>query len=52
VRSHAPPVMIRVVSTVDVAGASATELTRIKNWDQVTGVYLDALSENHGLISQ
>jgi probable HAF family extracellular repeat protein len=39
-------------STVDVAGASATQLTRIKNWDQVTGLYTDALSENHGLISR
>ena len=39
-------------STVDVAGASATELTRIKNWGQVTGVYVDALTAEHGLISQ
>jgi hypothetical protein len=37
---------------VDVAGASAAELTRIKNWGQVTGVYIDALSEAHGLTGQ
>jgi hypothetical protein len=37
---------------VDVAGASATQLTRIKNSGQVTGLYIDALSENHGLISR
>jgi len=39
-------------STVDVAGASATELTRIKNWGQVTGIYTDALGEEHGLTGQ
>ena len=39
-------------STVDVAGASATQLTRIKNWAQVTGVYVDALTAEHGLTGQ
>ena len=39
-------------STVDVAGASATQLTRIKNWEQVTGVYVDALNALHGLTGQ
>ena len=39
-------------STVDVAGASATQLTRVKNWGQVTGIYTDALSGIHGLTGQ
>jgi hypothetical protein len=37
---------------VDVAGASATQLTRIKNSEQVTGVYVDALTALHGLTGQ
>jgi hypothetical protein len=37
---------------VDVAGASATQLTRVKNWGQVTGIYTDALSGIHGLTGQ
>ena len=39
-------------STVDVAGARGTQLTRIKNGGTVTGVYTDALNEQHGLIGQ
>jgi hypothetical protein len=35
-----------------VKRASATQLTRIKNWAQVTGVYIDALTAEHGLVSQ
>ena len=36
-------------STVDVTGATYTLLTRINNRGQVAGVFLDALSEEHGL---
>ena len=39
-------------STVDVAGAGSTLLTRIKNEGAVTGVYYDALNEGHGLTGQ
>ena len=39
-------------STVDVAGARGTQLTRIKNGGAVTGVYTDALNEQHGLIGK
>ena len=39
-------------STVDVAGAHGTQLIRIKNGGQVTGIYTDALSEVHGLTGQ
>ena len=39
-------------STVDVAGARGTQLTRIKNGGAVTGVCTDALNEQHGLIGQ
>ena len=39
-------------STVDVAGARGTQLTRIKNGGAVTGVCTDALNEQHGLIVQ
>jgi hypothetical protein len=35
-----------------VERASGIQLTRIKNWGQVTGVYVDALTAEHGLISQ
>jgi hypothetical protein len=37
---------------VDVAGASATQLTRIKNSELVTGLYTDALTAEHGLTGQ
>jgi hypothetical protein len=37
---------------VDVAGASATQLTRMKNWGQVTGLYTDAIGAEHGLTGQ
>ena len=39
-------------STVDVAGASGTQLTRIKNVGPVTGYYIDAINEFHGLTGQ
>jgi probable HAF family extracellular repeat protein len=39
-------------STVDVAGARGTQLTRIKNGGAVTGVCTDALTGQHGLIGQ
>jgi hypothetical protein len=39
-------------STVDVAGARATFLTRGKNGGLVTGVYYDVLNEGHGLTGQ
>ena len=39
-------------STVDVAGARATLLTRIKNGGAVTGVCYDALNEGHGITGQ
>ena len=39
-------------STVDVAGASGTQLTRIKNGGPVTGYYIDAINEYHGLTGQ
>ena len=39
-------------STVDVAGARQTFLTRIKNDGLVTGVCYDPLHEGHGLIGQ
>jgi hypothetical protein len=39
-------------STVDVAGARATLLTRIKNGGAVMGVYNDVHNEMHGLTSQ
>jgi probable HAF family extracellular repeat protein len=39
-------------STVDVAGARDTQLTRIKNEGAVTGVYTDALTGQYGLIGR
>jgi probable HAF family extracellular repeat protein len=39
-------------STVDVAGARDTQLTRIKNGGPVTGFCTDALNEQHGLTGQ
>jgi hypothetical protein len=39
-------------STVDVAGARGTQLTRIKNGGPVTGVCTDALTGLHGLTGQ
>jgi probable HAF family extracellular repeat protein len=36
-------------STVDVAGARSTLLTRIKNGGLVTGVCYDALNEGYGI---
>jgi hypothetical protein len=39
-------------STVDVAGARGTLLTRIKNGGSVTGVCTDALNGQHGLTGQ
>jgi probable HAF family extracellular repeat protein len=39
-------------STVDVAGARGTQLTRIKNDGLITGVSIDALNGQHGLIGQ
>jgi hypothetical protein len=39
-------------STVDVAGARSTLLTRIKNGGAVTGVCYDVLNEGHGLTGQ
>jgi hypothetical protein len=39
-------------STLTAPRASATQLTRIKNWAQVTGVYVDALTAEHGLTGQ
>jgi hypothetical protein len=39
-------------STVDVAGARGTQLTRIKNGGAVTGACSDALNEAHGITSQ
>ena len=39
-------------STVDVAAARGTFLTRIKNGGLVTGVCYDALNEGHGLTGQ
>jgi hypothetical protein len=39
-------------STVEVAGARGTLLSRIKNDGRVTGVYTDALTGQHGLIGQ
>jgi hypothetical protein len=37
---------------VDVAGARSTLLTRIKNDGSITGVYGDALNEQHGVTGQ
>jgi hypothetical protein len=37
---------------VDVAGARGTELTSINNEGLVTGTFLDAQSEVHGVIGQ
>ena len=39
-------------TTVDVAGARSTLLTRIKNTGSVTGVCTDALTGQHGLTGQ
>jgi hypothetical protein len=39
-------------STVDVAGAVSSQLTRIKNSGLVTGMYTDAVTGVHGLIGQ
>lgn len=39
-------------STVDVAGARATFLTRIKNGGAVTGICYDSLHEVHGITGQ
>jgi hypothetical protein len=39
-------------SIVDVAGARSTLLTRIKNDGSITGVYGDALNEQHGMTGQ
>jgi hypothetical protein len=39
-------------STVDVAGARGTQLTRVKNGGPVTGVCTDALTGQHGLTGQ
>jgi probable HAF family extracellular repeat protein len=39
-------------STVDVAGAHGTQLTRIKNGGEITGVCTDALTAEHGLVGQ
>ena len=36
-------------STVDVAGARGTQLTRIKNDGAVSGICVDALTGQHGL---
>jgi hypothetical protein len=41
-----------VFSTVDVAGARGTQLTRVKNGGEVSGVYTDSLNEQHGLTGQ
>jgi hypothetical protein len=41
-----------VFSTVDVAGARGTQLTRIKNSGQVTGVCFDVLNGVHGVVGQ
>jgi hypothetical protein len=37
-------------STIDVAGASGTMLARINNGGEVVGVFIDALTGQHGLI--
>jgi hypothetical protein len=39
-------------STVDVAGARSTQLTRIKNDGAVTGICTDALTGQHGLVGR
>jgi probable HAF family extracellular repeat protein len=39
-------------STVDVAGARGTLLTRIKNGGSVTGVCTDAVGGQHGITGQ
>ena len=39
-------------SAVDVAGATSTLLSRIKNGGSVTGVYSDAVNGLHGLIGR
>jgi uncharacterized membrane protein len=36
-------------NSVDVIGASQSFLTRVKNTGNVTGGYIDALGENHGI---
>jgi hypothetical protein len=36
-------------SILDVAGATGTLLTRVSNEGNLTGVFVDALKENHGL---
>jgi hypothetical protein len=35
-----------------VAGARSTQLTRIKNGGEITGVCTDALTAEHGLVGQ
>jgi probable HAF family extracellular repeat protein len=39
-------------STVDVAGARGTLLTRVKNDGAVTGGFTDAMSEQHGITAR
>jgi probable HAF family extracellular repeat protein len=39
-------------STVDVAGARSTLLTRMKNGGPITGICSDAVNGIHGLIGQ
>jgi hypothetical protein len=39
-------------STVDVAGARGTQLTRIKNDGAITGGFTDAVNEQHGVTGQ